>query len=494
MKYLLLYFFLIISLTLHSQKRDPITPLIKTHWEQGKPYNQKCPIIRGQHAVTGCVATAMAQVMKYHQWPADAFDWQNMLATYDATATDVQKDAVAELMADCGKSVNMDYGVTTSAAWEGDAAKALVETYSYAKSVREIFRNMYGQTSWSNLIYHELEQGRPVFYGGMPRGFNHQFVCDGYLDGKFHFNMAWQYLPDGYYQLNELDVYPEGQTAIIGIQTSCADDVNTSFTQGPLVYTVLDAGEVSVRMNADAPAADSLFIPAQVENEGRNYQVTTIEYGAFEDCQTLIHISIPASVSVIGHRALLGCTQLQTIEVNGDNVWYEADAQVLKSRVLPELIAYPNAKTTPNYSVPDGITAIPASFFRGNTYLEHVDLPASLASIDVLAFRGCTSLHTIFSASLQPKAVEEMSFDDDTYANATLLVPAAASQRYRGLAGWKNFKHIEEVNLSDLTSVSALAVSDRERLFYRLDGRVHTSSHAREIFIDPSTRQKRLSR
>ena len=83
-----------------------------------------CPTIAGKHCQTGCVATAMAQVMNFHQWPKEGFDWGNMLNLYDCEATEKEKLAVAQLMAACGEAVNMEYGVTTSAAWEGDAAVA----------------------------------------------------------------------------------------------------------------------------------------------------------------------------------------------------------------------------------------------------------------------------------------------------------------------------------------------------------------------------------
>lgn len=441
MKHILLLLGLLTGLVIHAQRTD-IVPLIHTQWGQGSPYNLLCPTIAGQHCQTGCVATAMAQVMKYHEWPRADFQWNKMLNLYDCEATEEERLAVAQLMASCGEAVNMEYGLTTSAAWEGDAAVALREVFGYALSVREVFRNMYGRTAWENLIYHELSQGCPVFYGGMPSGFAHQFVCDGYADGKFHFNMAWQYLSDGYYTVDELDRYPEGQTAIIGIQPACDEDFGKEFTLGALTYTVTDKGEVSVRMNKENPPVGKLNIPASVEWEGNAYRVTAIDYAAFEDCTTLTALHIPASVAVIGNRMVLGCTQLVSIEVDAANLWYLAQDEVLMGK--NELVSYPISKYTSTYCVPDGITTIPASFFRGNSCLQHIELPASVQSVDILAFRDCSALTTIVTHNPSPRAIEELAFDDDTYAAATLIVPAGTATQYKRLGGWKRFQHIEE--------------------------------------------------
>ena len=126
-------------LSVGSHKTDDIAPMVKTKWNQGSPYNNLCPIYSGSsRSVTGCVATAMAQVMKYHEWPKDetksipgyttsgykltldgldpvTFDWANMLNVYGTSATAAQKTAVATLMKYCGYSVKMNYGPSSGA-------------------------------------------------------------------------------------------------------------------------------------------------------------------------------------------------------------------------------------------------------------------------------------------------------------------------------------------------------------------------------------------
>jgi len=223
--------FLTVALNGFSQRAE-IAPLLQTAWGQGSPYNLLCPVKSGKHCQTGCVATAMAQIMYYHRWPAEGYEWNQMQLTYKGGETEEQQMAVAKLMHDCGVAVNMDYGVVTSAAWEGDAAVALVETFGYAETTQEVFAFYYTREEWETLIYNELAEGRPVFYGGMPSGFLHQFVCDGYKDGKFHFNMAWQFKPDGWYTLDEISNFPDSHTAIIGVKKADSAGVKKVGLQG----------------------------------------------------------------------------------------------------------------------------------------------------------------------------------------------------------------------------------------------------------------------
>ena len=467
----------------HAQRTD-IAPLLKTQWGQGNPYNLQCPVKNGKHCQTGCVATAMAQVMRHHEWPKDEFAWSKMKDTYDTStsATDESAQIVAALMAACGTAVNMDYGVSSSAAWEGDAAVALHERFGYAGTVHEVFRNMYGRTAWENLIYHELSKGRPVIYGGMPSGFTHQFVCDGYnaKDATFHFNMAWQFMPDGYYAVDALDRYSDGQTAIVGI---CPASEATAlggeeFVWGCLRCKVTGEDEVWVRSIEEGATVGELIIPSTMEWEGHTWRVVGIAYGAFEDCTALTRLVIPASVEVLGRRMVLGCERLTDISVAEDNQWYRVENGVL--RTATELLAYPMTKTSSTYRIPDGIGDIPASLFRGNVWLERVEIPAGVTSIDILAFRGCTGLRTVVCESTAPSAIEDMAFDDDTYANATLIVPAGTAEKYKRLAGWKQFTHIEE----GTTGITVPTASSSHRTLYRLNGTLAQTAEGLTINAD----------
>lgn len=239
------------SISLRAPSRADIAPIVKTKWNQGAPYNNMCPTVGNARCVTGCVATATAQILKVHGYPVNGegrpsyqwngtqlsynfatanFDWANMLDVYDETATAVQKNAVANLMFACGVACEMNYGVNASGANTYYAAKGMIDYFSYDPGIKVLERNYYPMNEWSQIVYDELAAGRPVQYGGSSSEGGHSFVCDGYRSGDyFHFNWGWGGVSDGYFKLNALDPesqgiggsgagYNQGQDIIIGIR------------------------------------------------------------------------------------------------------------------------------------------------------------------------------------------------------------------------------------------------------------------------------------
>ena len=235
--------------------RAPIAPLVKTQWNQGSPYNNYCPIYNGSRSVTGCVATAMAQVMKYYNYPAKgtgshsyttktlkisqsmdfsstSFRWTSMADSYGSFSSTSQKNAVATLMHACGVSVDMDYTPNESGAPSMNVASALANYFGYDKGVRYLMRDYYGMAEWEELVYNQLVEFGPVQYSGSNTSAGHSFVCDGYsADGYFHFNWGWGGMSDGYFLLTALDPtsqgiggstagYNSGQDIIANVATS----------------------------------------------------------------------------------------------------------------------------------------------------------------------------------------------------------------------------------------------------------------------------------
>ena len=213
-----------------TSKDEPtvvVAPLVSTSWDQNSPYNMYCPT----GTVTGCVATAMAQVMKYWNYPETGkgehsytpenhpeygvqsvdfehttYDWNNMTNTYGSSSTDTQKQAVATLMYSCGVSVDMEYGPSSeggSGAVSSKVPDALVDYFNYAPSANYKSKDNYTNEQWIELLQAELDESRPIFYAGRyitsNGGGGHAFVCDGYRsDNYFHFNWGW-----GGYQNNQ---------------------------------------------------------------------------------------------------------------------------------------------------------------------------------------------------------------------------------------------------------------------------------------------------
>ena len=237
-------------------ERVAVEPLVKTHWDQNEPYWNQAPkfhggnpSLQGKQCYVGCVATAMAQVMNFWQWPKTVpngvpaydynnvyngitkkwhigalpptwFDWDNMLndyGYYDAQmnyirleATESQDNAVATLMRYCGQSVEMMYGpreLGGSGAMSQDIAKALTNYFDY-NAAQFISRFDFGIDEWEGVIYGELAAGRPIVYGGSTDQSGHAFVCDGYDgNGLFHINWGWSGVDDGYFSLSVLNPY-----------------------------------------------------------------------------------------------------------------------------------------------------------------------------------------------------------------------------------------------------------------------------------------------
>lgn len=212
-----------------------IEPLVKTLWDQGAPYNNYCPKVNSKTSVTGCGATALAQIMNYHQWPVKGqssitylnqasnrnisvnfssitFDWDNMLDDYSVgTPSSAQNTAVATLMYAAGASIKMQYTPDVSSASSFDVPAALINYFNYDKAVRYLEREYYGISEWEDLVYSQLADDMPVLYSGQSNEGGHAFVCDGYnTDGYFHINWGWSGVSDGYFLLTALDPDVQG--------------------------------------------------------------------------------------------------------------------------------------------------------------------------------------------------------------------------------------------------------------------------------------------
>lgn len=252
--------------------REAIAPLMETTWDQSAPYNYLCPIVASEteRSVTGCVATAMAQVMFYHKWPIDAtqvipaysylndagvnvsiegekattFNWDAMQLSYTGTESEDNESAkaVAELMVYAGKSVQMMYSSTASGAYSYSIAPAFKTYFDYDGGMKLVTRDNYSADEWDQLIYDEIASERPVIIGAnavsqLGSG-GHEFICDGYDgNGLYHINWGWGGYSDGYFRLSLLNPDGEGiggtegsggysfdQDAIIGIQPDRGND------------------------------------------------------------------------------------------------------------------------------------------------------------------------------------------------------------------------------------------------------------------------------
>ena len=228
------------SLSVAKDESTAITPLIETKWDQGNPCNYVCA--NGHGWITGCVATAMAQVLNYHKYPeigvgshsypwssqelsanfgTTSYDWENMINTYSGSFTPAQRDAVATLMYHCGVAVEMKCSTSASGSTIPGASNALQSYFNYNSYYLE--KKNVDASEWIDLLLEDLANGKPILYGGNVSAGGHAFVCDGYDgDGKFHFNWGWSGKHDGYFAIDiTSSTYPylstDGQVAAFHI-------------------------------------------------------------------------------------------------------------------------------------------------------------------------------------------------------------------------------------------------------------------------------------
>ncbi len=257
-----------------SASREAIEPLLGVRWGQGMPYNVLLPHVNGSnnaHAYVGCVAVAMAQIMAYWQYPAAPtttipgytsssgktyamtmpplspadFDWENMQETYYTTdSASTASQAVAQLMLYSTTAVQSNFGPSSTGSFTRYIPERLRTYFGYKNSAQYIYREDYSTEGWENVIYAELEAGRPVAYGGNKLSAGHAFVCDGYDgEGRFHINWGWAGKSNGYFLLNLLNPsdegigsaagaygYVYGQGAAIGLEPDDGSDGEAAFT------------------------------------------------------------------------------------------------------------------------------------------------------------------------------------------------------------------------------------------------------------------------
>ena len=231
--------------------KEQVGPLFITQWGQNVPYNNRCPELRGEHCVTGCVAISTAQTLYYYQYPESAqgkvnyvsttnqipiqedlstftFNWPFIKSSYKYGAMVKECEAVADLVYCCAAAVQMDFGLKESSATSTNQVKALVENFGYDPDIAITHRDYMAYNEWQALMLNELNNERPIVYSAVsPEVGGHSFIIDGYKADEegypfYHVNWGWDGRFDDYYKLSALeadgDDYSQNHEAIIGIK------------------------------------------------------------------------------------------------------------------------------------------------------------------------------------------------------------------------------------------------------------------------------------
>ena len=259
-----------------------VAPMVTTRWNQSPWYNARCPYSASDsaRAVTGCVATAMTQVMKYwnhpdrghgqHGYDCEGFgwqqvtfdtlyDWDNMPDALGWGSSDAEVNAVAQLMYHAGVAVNMGYGVHSSGAYVTaygtynlpSSERALREYFRYSPMLHAVWKVNYSDYGWDSLMRHEIVHGRPILYSGHDNSGGHAFVLDGCDSmGMFHVNWGWGGAYDGYYTTDSLSPGAGGiggnatytfnldNAALVGIMPSYGNDTAAVVNVVPIDSTM----------------------------------------------------------------------------------------------------------------------------------------------------------------------------------------------------------------------------------------------------------------
>jgi uncharacterized protein YjdB len=232
------------SLLQEISLRKTVGPLGTAEWNQGNPYNLQCPLYDGARTITGCTATAMAIVMKYHAdhgyratgkgshsyiWNGQTlkvdfgeYDWDNMPLMTKDYIYNTQKEAISRLMYHCGVSIESAYGVGGTNAYPSDVATSLAQNFGFDPRMEFLMKSNFSDATWKSMLKEELDEGRPVFYVGWGNA-GHAFVCEGYTDNdEYWLNWGWGGAANAWFRLSALNVddytFNDEQAMIIGVR------------------------------------------------------------------------------------------------------------------------------------------------------------------------------------------------------------------------------------------------------------------------------------
>ena len=389
MEYLLAHSDAVVEQRRVSSDEVTVAPMLTCDWSQRSPYNNHCPTFMGELSVTGCVATAMAQVMYYWRYPDMApsmnpyrtrshninvtalpprqLDWDNMLDSYTSPYTPEQGDAVAWLMRYCGQSCRMDYSPTGSGSYVYNQLQGMNSFGYHGGSM--LNRSEYSLEDWNELMLTDLTHGMPILYSAADAlAGGHAFVVDGYHEGMYHINWGWAATGNGYFALGAFCVrgytFTSNQQMLHNIHpgSGMTPDEGFDFVAGDIYYMYNEDATGVLVTYKDSQFGNyqgNVVVPATVTRDGETLPVVGIGRSAFRNCQELSGVTLPASIRQIGDYAFRNCINLSRMEL------------------------------------PEGVVSIGAQAFSNCMSLQSVSLPRSLADVGKLAFLDCMEMNRV---------------------------------------------------------------------------------------------------
>lgn len=233
-------------------------------WSQEAPFNSMIP----NRPLVGCVGTALAEILKYHKYPANrpqalvkegeptAYDWDNMRDdNYRNGYTAAEGDAVAALVADAATAIGTDFGMSSSSAFEVKVPAAIISMFGYDAGVSYKKGSEMDKESWDALIINEIDENRPVLYCGQDVSAGHAFVCDGYemhgASAYFHINWGWGGAADGFYASDALNPTVSNSYAFNNLTTIVYNIKPAAYsTEWSPIHLTSDERQIGITMDS----------------------------------------------------------------------------------------------------------------------------------------------------------------------------------------------------------------------------------------------------
>lgn len=468
-----------------------VTPMLTSLWGQEEPYNNMCPPgtygYGESRSLTGCVATAVAQIMRYYKFPEhgqgtafvyvpagsingrkysvdffeDYYDWDNMLDSYSRGYNIQQADAVALLMYDCGVAFNMNYSPSASGAFTKDAAQGLRQFFGYTKATMKERKN-FSDEEWMEMVYGNLSDGKPLYYGAndIISG-GHAFCIDGYReDGFVHVNWGWEGENNGYYDISLLNPknyqFSENQDMIVDIMPDVVHDriekniENTS--AGNLSNSIPDNEcDYIWKLNVKGPidASDMAFIRS----------LSGINADGEKTTGMLQYLDLSDAELVAGYEPFF---------VSGNNSYKIDRTDMIPSR------AFAGCDKLKDITLPKNMVAIGDGVFSGDVNLERVNMPMEGALeyqregniiysadkselISVLPFEQAPSFN--FDRSL--KVIHDYAFENSSRLYSLVLPSSLTTIGERAFANCQSLRNIQ-VFATTPPAASASAFEDNK--------------------------------
>ena len=438
-----------------SNTMQDIPDLITTKWNQGSPYNNAIPpIVAGEdtlHSPTGCVPTALAQIMNYWKYPTQGigsnsytmdysdinqsitysadfanttYDWSNMLDQYvEGQYTAAQTNAVSTLMYHIGVALQVSYSNSATGYSHSDGIEEYNGTmglmhdlpayFGYDEGMQLVSRNDFTLDQWKKLLYNELSAGRPVYYSGNSLEGGHAFVCHGYssdLD-MFSFNWGWGGQEDGYFSLSGtnavngftasfeemlIGIRPEGHKCGVS-ELSFGDQFmvdgiwykvwNEQKREVEVTHTTITDPSINPDITDYDYCSGRVTIPSSVQHDGIEYTVSRIGVTAFLTANN-------------GHTNITSISLPPTITSLGAGAFYYCQS-LSDSIIIPDAVeiiplrCFEQCNRSPFISIPSSVKNIDKGAFYGCRLLEEITLPVGCYKISSFAFYNCERLSIV---------------------------------------------------------------------------------------------------